>query len=483
MDTKKSAKENLQDIKCARNGIIKPITFNSLQNFQNTTELDFSNQNFEEIDASIEFPQCLRSINLSHNKFTVVPKAVLKVNDLEVLDVSHNKIESFNDPPSFCHTLKFLNISNNTLKGPPLWIWTESPTNLSKLNISCNVNISNSMQTYIDEILQYNALVTHVILYNCRLGKHLKFLSTFAKAKMMELGTPDWSCYASNHLQEIPCQGLDKCYDIESLNLANTHIYNMAPEINMFKNLIQIDFSHNNLNGIPNEFCELENLEICMLSFNNLLYLPDNFVKLKKLSILCLDVNELCMIPQNINDLESLKTLDLYDNNLYEFPEGIKNIPEIDLAQNYFEEPVDQNYLDKRQKLRCKKDDRQSGRKYEIEKPESVHSPDTSDDDEHIQHLCEAQIEEYQPQNHPPSSPEDWDSDTHWEPHPTNYMPPKQQSYWLSFVTQKMKDGNLCPMDNHTVPVMDKVIYNKKCYPQEEYESDGQFDDLSGDDS
>lgn len=38
-------------------------------------------------------------------------------------------------------------------------------------------------------------------------------------------------------------------------------------------------------------------------------------------------------------------------------------------------------------------------------------------------------------------------------------------------------------MDNHTVPVMDKVKYDKKYYPQEEYESDGQFDDLSGDDS
>lgn len=53
----------------------------------------------------------------------------------------------------------------------------------------------------------------------------------------------------------------------------------------------------------------------------------------------------------------------------------------------------------------------------------------------------------------------------------------------MAFVTQKMKDGNLCPMDNHTVPVMDKVKYDKKYYPQEEYESDGQFDDLSGDDS
>lgn len=358
MDTK----ENVQEIECVQNGIVKTITRNLLQNFQNTTELDFSKQNVEEIEGSVEFPQCLRSLNLSHNKFTVVPKAVLKVQNLEILDISHNKIESFNDPPSCCHTLKALNMSNNALKGPPLWVWTESPKNLTKLDISCNVNISNSMQTYIDVILQYNSLVTHIILYNCRLGKHLTFLSTFAKAKTIELGTPDWSCYASNHLQDIPCQGLNKCCDIERLNLANTHIYNMTPEINMYKNMVQIDLSHNNLNGIPNEFCELENLEICMLSFNNLLYLPDNFMKLKKLSILCLDVNELCMLPQNMNDLENLKMLDLYDNNLYEYPDGIKNLPEIDLAQNYFEEPLDQDYLDKRQKLRCKKDDRQSGR-------------------------------------------------------------------------------------------------------------------------
>ncbi|XP_063618437.1 leucine-rich repeat protein SHOC-2-like [Cydia splendana] len=467
-------KNELEATKDILNGLSK-FDFHISEDFQNITEIDFSKKNLEKIDKGTTLPPCLRCLNLSHNKLLEVPKIVMDLKQLQVLDISHNAIQYFNETPSFCHEIENLNVSSNDLRCPPIWIWLEFPRNLSRLDISCNMHIAELLNGYVDELLQYNTRLTHVTLYNCRLGKYLRFLGTFPNAKDLVLGTPDWSCYAANHLQELPCQGLNKCCDIQRLILTNTHIYTITPQINMFKNLIEINLSQNNLNGLPTEFCELENLEICILSFNNILYVPDDIVKLKKLTTLCLAVNELCMIPENIMDLTNLKVLDLYDNNISEYPEDIRNIPELDLAQNYFEEPDDDDYLEKRGKLRLHNSDRLNGRKFEMEQPESEHSPDTTDDEELIRSLNEKSSSDGEPKNAPPSSPEDWDSDSYWEPYNVQYQRPKGKPYWTSFVKKAMDNGNLCPSDHHTAPVM--------CRPTQEYESDGQFDDYSEDDS
>lgn len=55
---------------------------------------------------------------------------------------------------------------------------------------------------------------------------------------------------------------------------------------------------------------------------------------------------------------------------------------------------------------------------------------------------------------------------------------------WLDYVKRKMAEGNFCPMDMHlSISITDKVRYEKMYYPKPEYESDGQFDDYSDDDS
>lgn len=46
-----------------------------------------------------------------------------------------------------------------------------------------------------------------------------------------------------------------------------------------------------------------------------------------------------------------------------------------------------------------------------------------------------------------------------------------------------MKEGNFCPVDAHPVSVAERVKCEKICYPIEEYESEGQFDDNSSDNS
>lgn len=343
------------------NGLSKSITV--FQWSKNVTFIDLSNRHLSKFDDEVNFPPELVQINLSNNSFTEVPAAVLNINHLKILNMSFNNIKSFDIVPNFLHSIEELNLANNNLAGPPYWVWFEFPSQLKELNLNSNINIISVLkEDYFEQILQCNTLITVVKMVNCSLQTHKILLQTFPKAKELEIGTADFNCLMSNRLEQIPCQGLDRCCDIERLNASNTHIYNIDTSIDIYKALVEINLSQNHIRSLPNEFCNLRNLEICILSSNCILYLPDDIVKMKKLVCLRIDCNELCMLPENVSALENLKVLDLYDNVLYEVPEWILSMQELDLALNYMDEPNGDNYLEKKEKLRLNVTERGNGR-------------------------------------------------------------------------------------------------------------------------
>lgn len=319
----------------------------------NITILDLSKRNLSCISEELDVLPNISHLNISHNNFIEVPKTVMNLKNLITLDISYNAIIFFDDLPSFCDTIEKLDISNNKLEGPPLWVWVEKPKKLTQLNISNNKSICQSLVAgYFEELLQYKSLVNEIIINNCKLNKHMTLLATCSNARVIQLGCEDYDYLAVNHLDHVPCVGLDKCLDVEQLHLCNTQIYDINSDIDIYKNLKELDLSQNHINSLPNEFSNLENLQKCVLSFNKLLYLPENLNKLRKLVKLYLDNNELCMLPENLNQLPCLKTLDLYGNYLCDGLESLHNLEELDMAQNYFEEPDNEEYFIKKQKLR-----------------------------------------------------------------------------------------------------------------------------------
>nr|CBH09261.1 HM00024 [Heliconius melpomene]CBH09265.1 HM00024 [Heliconius melpomene] len=445
------------------------------------TVLDLSHKNISAIDGNLQLPVNLMELNLTHNELREVPIVVQNLTKLKFLDISYNKIEYYDDTPKFYQEIEILNLSHNALLGPPYWIWAEKLKNLKEINLSCNNKITQLfINGYFEELLEYETLVTHITAYNCNLNnKYMKLLSTLPLAKSICLGTSELSnSRFANYIEEFPCVGLDKSTEIEHLNLINIGLFNITSDISIYINLREIDLSLNGLSDLPDEFSLLENLEVCILSLNNLLYLPETFNKLKKLFCLYLNNNCLCMLPENLCLLPFLKKLDLYDNNLNEIPEGIDNLLELDLAQNYFEEPADDEYIKKKTKLRIKSPERNNGRKVEKERPESEHSRTT---DEDILYNSEIEKPVADVDNQSFSEKEDWDSDEYWIPHRgPSYT--STQSPWLYFVKRKMREGNFCPMDAHQVPIAELVEYEKYCNPKVNYESDGQFEDCSSDD-
>lgn len=347
------------------NGLqIKIQLLKSLTLPENLTILDLSGRQLERIEIDVLLPNLI-NLNLSHNNLKEVPGVVLRLNKLKTFDLSFNSIELFDDEPAFCDSIELLNVSNNALIGPPYWIWSKSTGNLHHLNLSNNRFLLTSLKNeYLEEFLTYSLSVTEIHLQNCGLkDTSSKILSTLQRAKKLTLGSLDYNYLSTNHLIELPCEGLDTLCDIESLNVCNSHIYTVNCNISIYKNLIEIDLSDNWIHSLPNEFSLLKNLEICTLSKNKLLYLPENIQELVKLKALYLNCNELCMIEENLCKLHCLSILDLYDNFITGVPEDLKEkLEAIDLAQNYFDEPEDICYVDKKQKLRLNKEPRNNGR-------------------------------------------------------------------------------------------------------------------------
>lgn len=357
-----------EEVHDTKNGITltKPIENSLIHWPENVTVLDLSWRNMHNIQDDIKLPPNLHDLDLSHNNFQEVPRVVSNLKLLRTLDLSYNCINFFDNVPEFYNCIERLDLSNNALNGPPYWIWTQSPNKLFYLNLCSNKLLTSSFVLigYLDELLTYTAPATEINLHNCCLkNRSLKLLSTFTKAKNIVIGKLDYNYLSTNYVIELPFEGLDKLCDIERLIACNAHIYTINCNIVNYKSLIEINLSENNIHSLPNEFCYLVNLEICRLSHNKLLYLPDNIVNLIKLKVLSLDSNGICMLPENISDINSLRILDLYNNCLSEVsPSLIDKVTEIDLAQNYLEEPDDDIYKVKRNKLRMDKLTRDVGR-------------------------------------------------------------------------------------------------------------------------
>ncbi|XP_075973408.1 uncharacterized protein LOC142974779 [Anticarsia gemmatalis] len=480
--------------------IIEKNVFNTIEWQENITVLDLSKREISEFDDNLKLPPNIVDLNLSHNKITEIPTTVLKLEKLIVLDLSHNEIVLFDNTPSFCHSIENLNLSNNKLEGPPYWVWTEKPKQLYHLNLSYNQNICESFEGhYLEELLSHTTLVKEIVINNCRLSRHMKLMSTFRHAKAIDLGCTDYNYHSVNFVENVPCVGLDKCHDVERLNLCNTRLYNIQQNIDIYQNLIEINLSDNNICSIPNEFCNLKNLEICILSFNRILYLPDDFHKLERLTRLHLDSNKLCMLPENFK-LKNLKTLDLYNNHLYEGFDDLKTLKQYDFAQNYGDEPCNEEYLEMKLKLRenCTDTDRLDGRAPETVNPDRERSCSSSDDFFYLDaHVADEKQEPAPAGDTRCSTPEDWDSDDFWIPSPIDHSKPslplirrtspsttQYSIHWLEFVKKKMSEGSFCPMDMHlTISITEQVKYEKMCNQQPVYESDGQFDDFSDDDT
>ncbi|NXI06353.1 LRC10 protein, partial [Pachycephala philippinensis] len=121
--------------------------------------------------------------------------------------------------------------------------------------------------------------------------------------------------YLLEDQEEMP---VDKMVDLSGRQLRRLPVH-----ICSFRELVKLYLSDNNLNHLPPELEQLQNLQILALDFNNFKALPLVVCMLKQLCILYLGNNKLCSLPLELRLLQNLKTLWIESNCLQYLPEVV----------------------------------------------------------------------------------------------------------------------------------------------------------------
>ena len=110
---------------------------------------------------------------------------------------------------------------------------------------------------------------------------------------------------------------------IQIVTFNNTTInVNTFDEIFSFKinEIIDIDFSYNNLTEFPNDLLKLYNLKYIKMSYNKIKTIPNELCNLKNLESIDISFNEIDLLPIQLLQLKKLKVIFCYNTNIKEIP-------------------------------------------------------------------------------------------------------------------------------------------------------------------
>ncbi|UII77375.1 DUF5018 domain-containing protein [Flagellimonas sp. HMM57] len=142
---------------------------------------------------------------------------------------------------------------------------------------------------------------------------------------------------SSNELQNIPKE-LGSLIALQRISIGNNRLLSEIPEeLASLKKLKGLYASSCNFNQFPRIVLEYPDLEDLSLSENKITGLPANIGQLQKLKRLELASNQIAELPNALSELESLESLFLFSNQLTNLPSNIgnlKNLQRLELSRN-----------------------------------------------------------------------------------------------------------------------------------------------------
>eukprot|EP01095_Lingulamoeba_sp_RSL-Kostka_P012210 TRINITY_DN4793_c0_g2_i5.p1 TRINITY_DN4793_c0_g2~~TRINITY_DN4793_c0_g2_i5.p1 ORF type:complete len:240 (+),score=47.26 TRINITY_DN4793_c0_g2_i5:147-866(+) len=103
----------------------------------------------------------------------------------------------------------------------------------------------------------------------------------------------------------------------KKLTIHSKGVESINPNIFVMKNLISISFYNNKISELPEQLCELTQLESLYLDKNKIVSdgVPENIGNLTNLTNLSLSINKLTALPESFGNLISLTELFIYNND------------------------------------------------------------------------------------------------------------------------------------------------------------------------
>ena len=136
------------------------------------------------------------------------------------------------------------------------------------------------------------------------------------------------SLYLSSNRLTTLSPAIGQLKNLQILNLRGNQLRGLPPEIGQLKYLHTLDLSSNPLTKLLPEIGQLKNLQILDLNSNRFSVFPPEIGQLNNLHSLYLSSNQLTILPPEIGWLEKLQGLSLSSNRLRGFP------PEIGQLEN-----------------------------------------------------------------------------------------------------------------------------------------------------
>eukprot|EP00057_Strongylocentrotus_purpuratus_P005896 XP_011660370.1 PREDICTED: protein flightless-1 homolog [Strongylocentrotus purpuratus] len=305
--------------------------------------LHMSRNNLIQIHGDLPTMQCLRTLNLRHNKIrnSGIPNDIFILEDMTVVDFSHNQLSAIPEDMEKAKSLLVLNLSFNNIKEIPSQLFMNL-TDLIYINFS-----DNKLEILPPQMRRLTNIQTLIFNNNPLLHSQLRQLTSMTQLQTLHLRNtqrnltnipPQLDALVNladvdlsyNDLESVP----DAFYSLSSLkrlNLSNNCITQLSA-IDSWTRLETLNVARNKLTSLPPTLCKLISLKRLIISGNQIDFdgLPTGISKLVALEQFIAADNRLESVPEGICRCPKIKKLILTKNRLYTLPEAIHFITDLE---------------------------------------------------------------------------------------------------------------------------------------------------------
>jgi Leucine-rich repeat (LRR) protein len=290
---------------------------------RNLQYLELDRTQLQELPAELVALKALSVLKISNNQLSKVPEICARLPQLKTLQLNNNQLSGVPEWLGHCRSLQQVDLSFNQIE--------ELPASFRQLNALQSLRLrGNQLKKLNADQLKWEEL-RELDLRDNRFTT-LPGLATFSNLDRLQL--------SGNRLKQLPA-GLENLSRLTSLKAAGNQLKVIPPQLP--SQLLEIDFSNNQLETFPDILDQLPHLRRLQLSRNRLSALPASLQSCRSLSELELDHNRFQVLPDCIGKLNQLKRLRAAKNQLTttaDWLPGLSQLEILDLQKNHLKELV-----------------------------------------------------------------------------------------------------------------------------------------------
>jgi|GEM_PF-2480933 len=265
-----------------------------------------------DVDEVVRQAKRTKVIQLAEQDLKSLPKQILDVADLRLLDLEKNKLTELPDEIRSLGNLRELYLTNNKIKTLP-----RTFDDLRRLEL---LGLSSNELTEFPEEIQHLENLEGLDMSNNLIPSIPEGISSLVKLRTL--------AFNNNRLTTLP-RIIGALSNLKELYLTGNKIDGFPETLRGLSKLDRLALADNDLHQFPKQLLDLDELRILDLWSNKITSIPEFHGRLNNLERLNLGKNQLREFPKSILELGQLKGLDLSYNNITSIPDEISELNEL----------------------------------------------------------------------------------------------------------------------------------------------------------